>query len=70
MFPRLSRERRLTPEKMRIILSEVKKGEIDRVAFKNEQLYQYFPRDYTAERMKQEMLQKKYRNKNKKKGET
>lgn len=46
----------LTPEEMQSILSEVKKGEVDRVVFKNEQLYQYFPKDYTSERMKREIL--------------
>lgn len=45
----LSREGKLTLNEMQHILSEVKKGEINRVMFKNEQLYQYFPRNYTAE---------------------
>ena len=52
----LSKEGKLTLTKMQDILSEVKKGEITRVIFKNEQLYQYFPKGYTADRMKKEIL--------------
>ena len=54
---RLSREGKLTLGKMKEILSEVKKGEIRRVMFKNEQLYQYFPRNYTPEQMKTKILE-------------
>ena len=50
----LSKEGRLTLDKMQDILSEVKKGEINRVIFKNEQLYQYFPKGYTPDQMKKE----------------
>ena len=46
----------LTVTKAREILAEIKKGEINRVTFKNEQLYQYFPRNYPAKKMKQEIL--------------
>ena len=53
----LSQEGTLTPEKMKTILSEIKKGAINRVMFKNEQLYQFFPREYTAEQMKEEILE-------------
>ena len=53
---KLSREGNLTVKQIQTILSEVKKGEINRVMFKNEQLRQYFPRDYTAEQMKEEIL--------------
>lgn len=53
---KLSKEGRLTPERMNEILSEIKKGEITRVMFKNEQLYHYFPRDYTAQQMKEKIL--------------
>ena len=52
----LSQEGALNLEKMKTILAEVKKGEINRVTFKNEQLHQFFPREYTAERMKGEIL--------------
>ena len=53
----LSREGKLTLAKMKEILAEVKKGETRRVMFKNEQLYHYFPRDYTAEQMKNKILE-------------
>ena len=53
----LSREGKLTLTKMKGILAEVKKGETRRVMFKNEQLYHYFPRDYTAEQMKNKILE-------------
>ena len=35
---------------------EVKKGEITRVAFTNEQLHKYFPNSYTPAMMKREIL--------------
>lgn len=50
----LSREKKLTLESMETILGEVKKGEVARVMFKNEQLYKYFPKSYTAAMMKKE----------------
>ena len=53
---KLSKQGRLTPGRMKEILSEVKKGEISRVMFKNEQLYQYFPREYKAQQMKEKIL--------------
>ena len=43
-------------EKMEEIMSEVKKGEITRVAFTNEQLHKYFPNSYTPAMMKREIL--------------
>ena len=51
---RLSREGKLTKEKMEDIMSEIKKGEISRVIFTNEQLHRYFPTSYTPEKMKWE----------------
>ncbi|MBR0411689.1 MAG: ParB/RepB/Spo0J family partition protein [Eubacterium sp.] len=53
---RLSKEKALTLKEMKKILAEIKKGEISRVTFKNEQLHQYFPKNYTAEMMKKEIL--------------
>ena len=44
---KLSKENQLTLEKMQEIMSEIKKGEITRVAFTNEQLHKYFPSRYT-----------------------
>ena len=54
---KLSQEGNLTKEKMQDILSETKKGIIDRVTFKNEQLYRFFPRNYSATQMKREILE-------------
>ena len=54
---KLSQEGTLTKEKMQDILSEIKKGVIDRVTFKNEQLYRFFPRNYSATQMKREILE-------------
>lgn len=52
----LSKEGTLTPDVIQGILGEVKKGEAQRVIFKNEQLYQFFPRTYTPEQIKEEIL--------------
>ena len=52
----LSQKGKCTQEKMQEILGEVKKGEITRVMFKNEQLYRYFPRTYTPAQMKREIM--------------
>lgn len=41
---------------MEDIMSEIKKGEISRVTFTNEQLHRYFPTSYTPEKMKREIL--------------
>ena len=43
-------------ERMEEIMCEVKKGEITRVAFTNEQLHKYFPNSYTPAMMKREIL--------------
>lgn len=53
---KLSKEKKLTLEKMQEIMSEIKKGEITRVAFTNEQLHRYFPNSYTPAMMKREIL--------------
>lgn len=52
---RMSVEGNLTLEDMQEILSEIKQKEIDRVVFKNEQLYRFFPSSYTAEQMRREL---------------
>ena len=41
---------------MKEILGEIKKGETNRVMFKNEQLYRFFPRSYTPAQMKKEIV--------------
>lgn len=48
---KLSQEGGCSLDSMCEILGEVKKGELDRVAFKSEQLRKYFPRSYTAKQM-------------------
>ena len=53
----LSKVGELTLEKMQNIMSETKKGELDRVTFTNKQLFKYFPSDYTPEMMKREILE-------------
>lgn len=50
------KENQLTLEKMQEIMSEIKKGEITRVAFTNEQLHKYFPSRYTPAMMKREII--------------
>ena len=52
----LSKNGTLTLEKMQDIMSEIKKGEISRVSFKNEQLYKFFPMGYTPAMMKREII--------------
>ena len=54
---KLSEAGKLTQEEMEGILGEVKQKEIDRVVFKNEQLYRFFPASYTPERMRREILE-------------
>lgn len=52
----LSKGGNLTLEKMQDILCEIKKGEIERVTFTNEQLHRYFPDHYTSAMMKREII--------------
>ena len=52
----MSKEKQLSLEKMEEIMCEVKKGEITRVAFTNEQLHKYFPNSYTPAMMKRDIL--------------
>ena len=62
----LSQEKKLTQQKINEILSEIKKSDMSRVIFKNSQMYKYFPRYYSAEQMKEEiiaLLEKDYKRK-------
>ena len=62
----LSQEKKLTQQKINEILSEFKKSDMSRVIFKNSQMYKYFPRYYSAEQMKEEiiaLLEKDYKRK-------
>ena len=48
---KLSQDGGCSLEDMQDILGEVKKGELERVAFKSEQLRKYFPKSYTPKQM-------------------
>ena len=52
----LSQEKMLTQQKINEILSEIKKSDMSRVIFKNSQMYKYFPKHYSAEQMKEEII--------------
>ena len=40
----------------REIMNEVKKGDLERVTFRNEQLRKYFPRSYTTQQMQDTII--------------
>ena len=54
---KLSADGKLTPQKVEDILSEIKQKETDRVVFKNDQLHKYFPKNYSTEQMKREIIE-------------
>ncbi len=54
---RMSDEGTLSDERVREVLTEVKRSDVDRVVFKNEQLYKFFPSTYTADQMRREILE-------------
>ena len=51
-----SQENGCSLEDMCVILGEVKKGDLERVAFKSEQLRKYFPKSYTPRQMSDVIL--------------
>ena len=53
---KLSQEGKLTLDAMREIMNEVKKGDLERVTFRNETLRKYFPRSYTAQQMQDRII--------------
>lgn len=53
---RLSQEGGFTLDAAREIMNEVKKGDLERVTFRNEQLRKYFPRSYTTQQMQSTIL--------------
>ena len=63
---KLSEAGKLTEAEIEGILGEVKQKETDRMIFKNEQLYRFFPSTYTSEQMRREILEtlKSWRNSN------
>ena len=48
---KLAQEGNFTMDAAREIMNEVKKGDLERVTFRNEQLRRFFPRSYTAQQM-------------------
>ncbi len=53
---KLSQEGGFTLDAAREIMNEVKKGDLERVTFRNEQLRRYFPRSYTTQQMQNTIL--------------
>ena len=53
---KLSQESGFTLDAAREIMNEVKKGDLERVTFRNEQLRKYFPRSYTTQQMQSTIL--------------
>ena len=53
---KLSQEGSCTVENMRDIMNEVKKGDLDRVTFRNDALRKYFPKSYTPRQMQDQIL--------------
>ena len=53
---KLSQNNELTEDDLKDILCEIKREDISRVTFKTEQLKKYFPKDYTVEKMKREII--------------
>ena len=53
---KMQEEDKISVDSVEAIITEVKQKEINRVVFKNEQLYRYFPSYYTAEQMRREIL--------------
>ena len=63
----LSREAKLTAEKLYAILTEEKPNQKEQVRIKTESLRKYFPRNYSAQQMEREilkLLETRYRTKN------
>ena len=53
---KLSQDGKLTPDAMREIMNEVKKGDLERVTFRNETLRKFFLRSYTAQQMQDQII--------------
>ena len=53
---KLAQEGDFTLDSAREIMNEVKKGDLERVTFRNEQLRKYFPRSYTAQQMQDTII--------------
>lgn len=53
---KLSQEGKLTEDAILDIMSEVKKGEVDKVTFSSDTLRKYFPRSYTPQKMQDTII--------------
>lgn len=53
---KLSREGKCTQEAMYAVMSEEKKGELDRVTLKSDTLRKYFPKNYTPQQMEKTII--------------
>lgn len=53
---KLAQEGDFTLDSAREIMNEVKKGDLERVTFRNEQLRKYFPKSYTTQQMQDTIL--------------
>lgn len=53
---KLAQEGDFTMDAARKIMNEVKKGDLERVTFRNEQLRKYFPRSYTTQQMQDTII--------------
>lgn len=53
---KLAQEGDFTMDSARETMNEVKKGDLERVTFRNEQLRKYFPRSYTAQQMQDTII--------------
>lgn len=53
---KLAQEGDFTMDAVREIMNEVKKGDLERVTFRNEQLRKYFPRSYTTQQMQDTII--------------
>lgn len=53
---KLAQEGNFTMDAAREFMNEVKKGDLERVTFRNEQLRKYFPRSYTTQQMQDTII--------------
>ena len=53
---KMAQEGNFTMDAAREIMNEVKKGDLERVTFRNEQLRKYFPRSYTTQQMQDTII--------------
>jgi ParB family chromosome partitioning protein len=53
---KLSQDGKFSLDTAREIMNEVKKGDLERVTFRNEQLRKYFPRSYTTQQMQDTII--------------